>query len=154
MHLHVQQQIKMEDQSKMRKVWKTYQSGPCTLQEMIMRPVGQWRGLIQPHNPILMGEVEHIAWNHVEAFLELGCQGDERVWERKRVLDERIWEEKIILWGNEREAKSIFREKRWRENVKRWGRWGEIRRKRKETASNRQKNLKRREGLVAKLLVI
>ena len=37
-----------------------------------------------------MGEVEHIARNHVGAFLGLGCHEDERILQRKRVLDERI----------------------------------------------------------------
>ena len=107
----------------MRKVWKTYESGSCTFQEMIMWLLGQWKGLIQPHNPIPTNEVEHIARNHVEAFVGLGCHGDERVWERKRVLDEKILVEKT----NCEEV---------RENVKRWGRWREIRRERKETVGN------------------
>jgi len=35
--------------------------------------------LIQPHSPVLVGEVEHIVKKHVRAFLRLGCLGDERV---------------------------------------------------------------------------
>ena len=56
---------------------------------------------------------------------------------------------KLWLWEtwSEGEAESICRERdgswRVRENVKRWGRWGEIRRKRKETVGNCWKNLKR-----------
>ena len=61
-----------------------------------------------------MGEVEHIARNHVGAFLGLGCHEDERILQRKRVLDERIWEENIKLWGNEKKVESICKEKRWK----------------------------------------
>ena len=37
------------------------------------------KSLIQPHSPVLVGEVEHIVRKHVRAFLRLGCLGDERV---------------------------------------------------------------------------
>ena len=46
--------------------------------------------LIQPHSPVLVGEVEHIVGKHVGTFLGLGSPGDERVWERKKVVDERL----------------------------------------------------------------
>ena len=134
---------------KMRKVWKTHQSGPCICREMILWPIGQWRRFIQLYSPIPTCEIEGITREHIRGFLGLGfrCHGkDERVWERKRVLDERFLEGKIRLWGNEREAESFCREReklKIRENVKRWGRWREIRRKRKEMVGNHWTNLKK-----------
>ena len=58
---------------------------------MILWPVYQQRGLIQPHHSIPMCEVEGIARKHVGGFLGLGCHGEnERAWRGGRVLDEEI----------------------------------------------------------------
>ena len=68
---------------KMRKVWKTYQSKPCIVQEMFHWSVEQWRGLVQPYGTNPVSQVEDVNSNHVGGLLGLGSH-----WRRRENFEE------------------------------------------------------------------
>ena len=68
----------------MRKVWKTYQSKPCIVQEMFLWPVELWRKLVQPCGTNLTSKNEDVVGNFVGSFLGLVSH-----LERNRIFGER-----------------------------------------------------------------
>ena len=96
--------------SKMRKVWKPHQSGPCICQEMILWPLGQWRKRWER-----LGEEESFKLENSRKKNQIVRRN-----ERKEIFVEKRW--KLENWRECEEMREMKRMKRKKEIVgnRRW----------------------------------